>query len=166
MSEEEKELVEKFQNLYIKEFNNEPITSDDRLNYIECALITNLIEKLDKELNTLKEIEQLHQEENGKLRVELEQEKEKNKAFYDFIMFTGGKDIKDITATEYIKIKQEGYLEGRQEEHQKAKEIIMNNYISKDKIKEIVLPTPDNPIPLEIQQSEFYKRILSLLEGK
>lgn len=79
MSEEEKKLVEKFKNLYIKDFNGEPITVDDRLSYIECALITNLIEKLDKKLNNLKEIEKSHQEENGKLRVELEQEKEKYK---------------------------------------------------------------------------------------
>ena len=99
--------------------------------------VLNLIEKQQKELNNLKEIKKSHKEENGKLRVELEQEKEKNKAYHDFIMFTGGKDIKDITATKYIKIKQEGYLEGRQEEHQKAEEIIMRNYISKDKIKEM-----------------------------
>ena len=45
-------------------------------------------------------------------------------------------------------------------------EILKRKYISKDKIKEIVIPTPDNSIPLEIQQSEFYKRILSLLEEK
>lgn len=143
MSEEEKELVEKFQNLYIKEFNNEPITSDDRLSYIECALITNLIEELDKELNTLKKIEQLHQEENGKLRVELEQEKEKNKELFEQnqIYLLNGNNVK-------------------LELH------IKNNYISRGKIKEIVIPTPDNSIPLEIQQSEFYKRILSLLEEK
>jgi len=73
MSEEEKKLVEKFKKLYIKDFNGEPITTDDRLSYIECALITNLIEKLEKELNNIKEIEQQHKEENGKLRVELEQ---------------------------------------------------------------------------------------------
>lgn len=78
MNEEEKALVGKFQNLYIKDFKGEPITSDDRLNYIECALITNLIEKLDKELNNLKEIEKSHQEENGKLRVEFEKVYEDN----------------------------------------------------------------------------------------
>ena len=42
-------------------------------------IILNLIENQQKELNNLKEIEKSHQEENGKLRVELEQEKEKNK---------------------------------------------------------------------------------------
>jgi hypothetical protein len=93
LSEEEKKAVERFENLYIKDFNGEPITTDDRLSYFECALITNSIEKLEQEINTLKEIEQAHKEENGKLRVEfekvyednltlakeLEQEKEKHK---------------------------------------------------------------------------------------
>ncbi len=66
MSEEEKALVEKFQNLYIKDFKGEPITSDDRLSYIECSLITNLIEKQQKEINNLKEIEQKMKEETSK----------------------------------------------------------------------------------------------------
>jgi len=105
MSEEEKKLVEKFKKLYIKDFNGEPITTDDRLSYIECALITNLIEKLEKELNNIKEIEQQHQEENGKLRVELEQEKEKNELF--------------VASGNIINL----------ERH------IKNNYISKDKCK-------------------------------
>lgn len=38
-----------------------------------------LYKQTKKELNNLKEIEKSHQQENGKLRVELEQEKEKNK---------------------------------------------------------------------------------------
>lgn len=55
MSEDEKQLVKKFKNLYIKDFNNEHITSNDRLSYIECALLTELIEKLEKELQQEKE---------------------------------------------------------------------------------------------------------------
>ena len=49
MNEEEREIVKKFERLYLKDFNNEKITNEDRLSYIECALITNLIEKLQKE---------------------------------------------------------------------------------------------------------------------
>lgn len=55
MSEDEKQLVKKFKNLYTKDFNNEHITSNDRLSYIECALLTELIEKLEKELQQEKE---------------------------------------------------------------------------------------------------------------
>ena len=50
-------------------------------------------------------------------------------------MFTGGKDIKDISATEYMHIRQKGYIDGRADEQRKCKEFIEENYISKDKIK-------------------------------
>ena len=55
MNEEEREIVKKFERLYLKDFNNEKITNEDRLSYIECALITNLIEKLQKENEELKD---------------------------------------------------------------------------------------------------------------
>ena len=54
MNEEEREIVKKFERLYLKYFNNEKITNEDRLSYIECALMTNLIEKLQKENEELK----------------------------------------------------------------------------------------------------------------
>ena len=55
MNEEEREIVKKFERLYLKDFNNEKITNEDRLSYIECALMKNLIEKLQKENEELKE---------------------------------------------------------------------------------------------------------------
>lgn len=55
MNEEERKIVKKFERLYLKDFNNEKITNEDRLSYIECALITNLIEKLQKENEELKQ---------------------------------------------------------------------------------------------------------------
>lgn len=56
MNEEEREIVKKFERLYLKDFNNEKITNENRLSYIECALITNLIEKLQKENETKEKI--------------------------------------------------------------------------------------------------------------
>lgn len=56
MNEKERKIVKKFERLYLKDFNNEKIINEDRLSYIECALITNLIEKLQKENEELKEI--------------------------------------------------------------------------------------------------------------
>lgn len=55
MNEEEKKAVERFKRLYLKDFNNEKITNEDRLSYIECGLISNLIEKLQKENEELRE---------------------------------------------------------------------------------------------------------------
>lgn len=54
MNEEEREVVKKFERLYLKDFNDEKITNEDRLSYIECVLMTNLIEKLQKENERLK----------------------------------------------------------------------------------------------------------------
>lgn len=39
-----------------------------------------------------------------------------------------------------------------------------DNYTSKDKIREIIYPTPTNPISYEIQTSDMYRKILQLLE--
>lgn len=56
MNEEEREIVKKFERLYLKDFNNEKITNEDRLSYIECVLMTNLIEKLQKENEEVKRL--------------------------------------------------------------------------------------------------------------
>lgn len=55
MGEEEKKIVEKFKKLYLKDFNHERIMNEDRLSYLECALISNLIEKQQKEIKELKQ---------------------------------------------------------------------------------------------------------------
>ena len=94
MNEEEREIVKKFERLYLKDFNNEKITNEDRLSYIECVLMSNLIEKLQKENEELKEINnELEAEKNGAIRrynfesipVSLVEEKieELNKAYED-----------------------------------------------------------------------------------
>lgn len=50
-----KEIAEKFKRLYLKAFNNEKITDKNRLSYLECALLSDFIEKLQKENEELKE---------------------------------------------------------------------------------------------------------------
>ncbi len=68
----------------------------------------------------------------------LKKSKEECRQYREFIFVTGGKDIEDITATQYIKIQQEGYLRGRKEEQEKAKQFIEENLKTKKKIKEIL----------------------------
>lgn len=69
MNEEEREIVKKFERLYLKDFDNEKITNEDRLSYIECVLMSNLIEKLQKENEELKEINnELEAEKNEAIR--------------------------------------------------------------------------------------------------
>lgn len=60
MNEEEREIVKKFERLYLKDFNNEKITNEDRLSYIECALMTNLIEKTQKENEKYKRLAKIN----------------------------------------------------------------------------------------------------------
>lgn len=111
MSEEEKKAIETVES-FIKYYKtNEQTGNRANLDVLreECQAIEFILNKYDvtqKELNSLKEIEKSHQEENGKLRVELEQEKERNELFV-----ASGNNI-------------------NLERH------IKNNYISKDKIKE------------------------------
>lgn len=85
MSEKEKETIEDCKELVQELKQHKDKDFIGRLYYrnkpVEdiLSVLLNLIEKQQKELNNLKEIEKSHKEENGKLRVELEQEKEKNK---------------------------------------------------------------------------------------
>ena len=67
----------------------------------------------------------------------------------------------------------EGYKELEEEvsDNAMAKEewkarynILIKDMIPKSKVREIIYPRPDNPIPLEIQNSEMYKRLKKLVE--
>lgn len=44
-------------------------------------------------------------------------------------------NLDEMTATKYRNIQQDAYIQGRAEEQQKAKQMIYENYISKEKIK-------------------------------
>lgn len=119
MNEEERKIVKKFERLYLKDFNNEKITNEDRLSYIECALITNLIEKLQKENEKLEEINnELEAEKNKAIRrynfetIPIQKIKDKiekilnNKEYR--IVFEGNAEFPDdatiINAQKYIKL--------------------------------------------------------------
>ena len=54
MNKEEKRAIEKFRKLGIKKFREEKLTNEDLLSYFEFVIILNLIEKLQKENQTLK----------------------------------------------------------------------------------------------------------------
>lgn len=190
MNEEEKKLVEKFKNLYIKDFNGEPITVDDRLSYIECALITNLIKKLDKELNNLKEIEQAHKTDNGLLRQELDMQIEHNKELEATLKQTQNSWFEDTQKLEQEKEKNNELeielstrdninvdkLVEKYRYYRRLADSYQANCISKDKLKEIVdehIPKQPNIITGEIEytpnanaNSFLVQDILKLLEEK
>lgn len=54
MNKEEKRAIEKFRKLGIKKFREEKLTNEDLLSYFEFVIILNLIEKLQKENEELR----------------------------------------------------------------------------------------------------------------
>lgn len=48
----------------------------------------------------------------------------------------------------------------------KGMEVVLNGFTANSKLKEIIYPTPENYIPLEIQTSEMYKKLEELLKGE
>lgn len=109
------------------------------------------IKFLENMNNTIKENKLLFDENNIQVRLgkstseaietvlqALENLQEEYRQYREFIAVTGGKDVDDITATQYVKIQREGYLRGRKEEQEKAKECILRlqeNSISKKEIE-------------------------------
>ena len=106
MSEEEKEAIE-----LLSKKNTEYY-----YRYVDVreavSIVLNLIENQQKELNNLKEIEQSHKEENGKLRVELEQKEQMIKRLEQDV--EGYRDLSRQIQEDYskqIKDYEEGYNE-------------------------------------------------------
>ena len=106
MNEEEKKAIETLKSW--KDYNiknkNKLLKADEIINVQETIL--NLIEKLQKENEELRE----------------------------YIAIAPNLD--KMTAIKYRNIRQDAYIQGRAEEQQKAEQIIYKNYISKQKIKD------------------------------
>ena len=90
---------------------------------------------------------------NENLKEELKKEKEKNKELLEnaTVTYFNDEELKESVGN-YL-----GVL---------LKKNIEKDYISKNKIREIIYPTPTNPISYEIQTSDMYRKILQLLEEK
>lgn len=102
MSEEEKKLFEaiKYKNKHLF------------LVKVDADFLINLIENQQKEINNLKEIEKTHKEENGKLRVELEQKEQMIKRLEQDV--EGYRDLSRQIQEDYskqIRDYEEGYNE-------------------------------------------------------
>ena len=109
MNEEEKKSIEEFRKQLRLAINIDDVTTAIRNDNAQTIL--NLIEKLQKENEELKE----------------------------YIAIAPNLD--EMTASKYRNIQQNAYIQGRAEEQQKAEQIIYENYIPiqkvKDKIEEL-----------------------------
>ncbi len=74
-----------------------------------------------------------------------------NKILKEYI--TIAPNLNEMTATKYQNIQQEAYLQGRAEEQRKAEQIIYKNYISKQKIKEVIKELEENIYRIKKQYS-------------
>jgi argonaute-like protein implicated in RNA metabolism and viral defense len=102
-------------------------------------------------------------------------EKEAIKEIENYLDYEGSVSIQAISIlyTLYKKEKEknkklEELLQKKNEyTHELEKDLFegCSNYVvRKDEIKEIIYPTPENPISIETQSSEMYKRLEELLE--
>lgn len=145
MTEKEKETIEDCKELVQELKQHKDKDFIGRLYYrnkpVEdiLSVLLNLIEKQQKEQNSLKEIEQLHKEENGKLRFELEKitsEKSIGEHQYKELLRDLDEEKEKNNA---LKKHQKQYLDGELITAKQGKffeKMIKENYISKDKIKE------------------------------
>lgn len=127
MSEEEKEAINKL-GIFVANYKFYNIKRSDGLeDYIEIVL--DLIEKQQKELNSLKEIEQSHKEENGKLRVEFEKVYEDNLTLAKELKQEKEKNKVNKVLEDDLKLHRIAYIDTPEFEEQ---------YISKNKTREIL----------------------------
>ena len=167
MNEEEKEAIEYFEEkiknklpLYTETYvDGKPYRRNIlqlETNFTEeqankTRILLNLIDKQQKELKDLKEIEQAHKEENGKLRVELEKEKQYSN-FYKDLCDRQQKEIKDLKE------------KNKELENADLTTVYMNGFYDgekkwKDKIKELLHS-------YSVDDKRFAKYLQELLEEK
>ena len=99
----------------------------------------------DRELEKARRINEEHKKENGELR-------EKVKELEEYIFIAPNLD--EMTATKYTNIQREAYFRGRAEEQQKAEQIIYENYIPKQNIKDKIKELKED------KESKYYDSFL------
>lgn len=72
--------------------------------------------------------------ENEQLSTEVNSLKKENEELKEYILIAPNLD--EMTATKYRNIRQDAYIQGRAEEQQKAEQIIYENYIPIQKVKD------------------------------
>lgn len=139
MNEEEKKAIETVEN-FIKYYKkNEQTGNRANLDVLreETQAIEFILNKYDmqqEQLNSLKEIEQQHKTDNGLLRQELDMQIEHNKELEATL-----KQTQDSWFEDTQKLAQEKEKNKELERYEEAYKLLsygLNNYISKDKIKE------------------------------
>lgn len=142
MNEEEKKVV----NIFIEKCNKydesveiKGISVDEEYRILTtvCKAL-DLAEKLQKENEKYKRLSEMNLKNAEEFKNNMCEHrcllKSENKELKEYIAIAPNLD--EMTATKYRNIRQDAYIQGRAEEQQKAEQIIHENYISKQKIKD------------------------------
>lgn len=172
MNEEEKNAIE-----YLKT----RLYGNEGCKYIEVAqedlrIFINLVDRKEKDIEGWKKYcEEIEEEQtemsnkNCELEFEVEKLQKENQELKEYIVIAPNLD--EMTAIKYRNIRRDAYLQGRAEEQQKAEQIINENYIPiqkvKDKIEEInkkILNAPKYDEKISVYR--YQKQILQELIGE
>ena len=66
-------------------------------------------------------------------------------------------NLDEMTAIKYRNIQENAYVQGRAEEQQKAKKIINENYIPKQKVKDKIEKLKNNPLKIKQNDKYYYE---------
>ena len=125
------------------------VTKNVTNNYRIQEAIETVLQALDNSIST---------EEYNKI-------KEENEMLREYIIVATNLD--EMTATRYAEIQKEGYFKGRAEGQQKAEQIISNNYISKQLIKEEIKELERELKEIEkLQFNDYYEYIQTSTQTK
>lgn len=143
MSDEEKKAIEDLKGIDITYFVNGHECANFYLDEAdkvskEIELILNLIEKQQKELNNLKEIEQAHKTDNGLLRQELDMQIEHNKELEATLKQTQDSWFEDTQKLEQEKEKNNNLIKQLQEQNTEIQDISRQLRQEKEKTPESV----------------------------
>lgn len=139
--------------------NKEKINKADELISIQETILSDY-KRVLKENEILKEeksqaweewnnLEQGSYETEQKLQQQIKELQKENKELKEYIAIAP--NLYEMTATKYRNIQQDAYVQGRAEEQQKAEQIIHENYISIQKIKDKIEKL--NKIEQDLQNS-------------
>lgn len=169
MNEEEKEDIElDIEAKYVDKTEKEFLS---RVTYAECLYI---LTPKNKYCDKIKELSVL------KICEIIEKLQKENEELKEYIAIAPNLD--EMTAIKYRNIQENAYVQGRAEEQQKAKKIIYENYIPKqkvkDKIEEILnngeyriifegnAEFPDEATCIDAQKYIKLEKLQELLEGR
>lgn len=135
MNEQEKKAVEDIKR---------ELSDEDQKEYMsswfakDLDIAVNLIEKLQKENEKYKRLSEMNLKNAEEFKNNMCEHrcllKSENKELKEYIAIAPNLD--EMTATKYRNIRQDAYIQGRAEEQQKTEQIIYENYIPVQKLKD------------------------------